>query len=187
MDREGWNGTNFLILVENLIIVNLASTHLPHIHLGSYHFMICLTFSHLQAVKNKLLFNPMASPLLPTSHFTPALLTVCVKWGCRYFRVSMASLLRRESALSFPPWLRSLSPHANTVDKASFCCWGSLWWPIDGPRCGGGLSRWRPGCYHNMMTCSLTSCFYLPGKPKSLENQISKSLSWLSPWGFCLI
>lgn len=76
----------------------------------------------------------------------------------------MASLLRRESALSFPPWPRSLSPYANTVDKASFCFWGSLWWPIDGSRCGGGLSLWRPGCYHNMMTCSLTSCFYLPGK-----------------------
>lgn len=28
----------------------------------------------------------------------------------------------------------------------------------------GGPSRWRPGCYHNMMTCSLTSRFYLPGK-----------------------
>lgn len=108
--------------------------HLTLIYLGSYYFIICLTFSHLQ-VQNKLLFNPVAGPLLPTpthtySHSTQALLTVCVKWGCRYFRVSMASLLRRESPLSFPPWPRSLSPHANTVDKASFCCWGSLWRPI---------------------------------------------------------
>lgn len=145
-----------------------SSTLLTLIYLGSYYFIICLTFSHLQ-VQNKLLFNPVASPLLPTpahtySHFTPALLTVCVKWGCRYFRVSMASLLRRESPLSFPPWPRSLSPHANTVDKASFCCWESLWRPIDGPLRGGGLSRRRPGCYHNMMARSLSSCFYLPGK-----------------------
>lgn len=143
----------------------MASTFTP-IHLRSYYFMICLTFSHLQ-LQNKLLFNPVARPLLLTpthSHFTPVLLTVCVKWGCRYFRVSMASLLRRESPLSFPPRPTSLSPHANTVDKASFCCWGSLWWPTEGPRCGGGLSHWRPGCYHNMMTCSFGSCFYLLGK-----------------------
>lgn len=108
--NEG-NGTDFfffLFLVKKLIVLNLASQPLTLIHLGSHYCIICLTFSHLQAQMNKLLFNPM--PTHTYSHLTPALLTVCVKWGCRYLRVSMASLLRRESPLSFPPGPEAFLP-----------------------------------------------------------------------------
>ena len=132
---QEWNGSNYSCLVKNLIKLNFASYLWTPIHLRSYYLIIYLTFSHLQ-VENKLLFHALTHT---HSHSTPAPLTVYVKWGCRYFRVSVASLLRRESPLYFPPWPRSLSPHANTADKSlfSFCCSKSLWWPTE------FLVRWR--------------------------------------------
>ena len=92
-----------------------------HFHIYKYGTNCCLILS--------------PTPTYP--HITPALLTVCVKWGCRYFRVRVASLLRRESPLSFPPWLRSpFSPCKHSGQRLFLLLgismvtngWLSVWW-----------------------------------------------------------
>lgn len=69
-----------------------------------------------------LVFNPL-NDLLLCCCLAPVWVKVAVKSESMYFRVIEASSARRESPLS-------LSLPANTADKASVCCSGSLWWSI---------------------------------------------------------
>lgn len=59
------------------------------------------------------------------------------------------------------------SPQAITVDKASFCCRGSLWWPTDNLSVVWRLCKleWY------MLTCSLSLCFYVTWKKIFAEQE----------------
>lgn len=67
------------------------------------------------------------------------------------------------------------SPQAITVDKASFCCRGSLWWPTDNLSVVWRL--WKLEWY--MLTCSLSLCFYVTWKKKICRTRRRyPSMSW---------
>lgn len=67
------------------------------------------------------------------------------------------------------------SPQAITVDKASFCCRGSLWWPTDNLSVVWRL--WKLEWY--MLTCSLSLCFYVTWKKNICRTRRRyPSMSW---------
>lgn len=114
---------------------------------------------HIYKYRNKLQFNPQTSLLVPHTHILllhSAPLTVCAEGGWMYFRVSSASLLRRESPLCFPPLAQKPFLCRQTVWTKPLSAAGDLYGDrmtalgvVEGPVSGGwvGTITWWHSCF----------------------------------------